>query len=190
MKTRFFFISLLFSFLFVGLSSPKVYSQIGVNSGNQSKPTTVKSVGKMNHVNGFFVQYSDNLYRGGDITSEEAVIELKEKGITRIISTVENSNVKTFAKKNGVNYTAIPFDAESGLTAKAVKKFLKATQIASDVFFFTGDDGKHKAGLFCAMYRMKYMQWTYEDAMREFIKLGGDPIGDKPYMESVKTLLK
>lgn len=179
----------IFSFSAVKLSAQQDLT--GKPTGNFIKPTTVKSIGRLEGVDGVFVYYNDSLLRAGEIESELAISQLKERGVSVIINSSQNANVKALAKKHGIKYYYIPFDKTEGVTAKVYKSFLKATAKQDGVYFFTSkEEGKHEAGIFCAMYRMKYEKWTYEEAMREYIKLGGAPFDDKVCMESVKLFLK
>jgi len=163
----------------------------GKPTGNFIKPTTVKSIGRLEGIDGIFVSYNDSLLRGGEIENNLAINKLKERGVSVIISNSENAEAKGSAKKQGIKYYYIPFDKTVGLNAKAYKSFLKATVKQDGMYFFTSkDEGKHEAGIFCAIYRMVYEKWTYEEAMREYIKLGGAPLDDKICMESVRDIVK
>lgn len=188
MKNKYFFAQLIvFAFALLIIGNP-VFSQSNMYKANKfSKPTTIKYISRIDGINGLFIQYSDSLLRGGQINNTESLLILKEKGVTRIIDVVKNHELKKSAKLQGIKYFVIPFEA-SGLNEKIVKKYIKATSGAGEVCFFTSVEGKHKAGILSAMYRMMYNGWSYEKAMREFIKLGGDPIADKVFMESVRKL--
>jgi len=195
MNKRFFFHLIFIFFLFFCYSSSYVFSQVGINgknnTGNLIKPSTVKILKRLNGVDGVVVQYNDTLFRGGKILNIDGINSLKDNNINVIISTIDMPDVKVLAKKNDINYFFISLNSKIGLTEKNYKIFLKATSFENGFYYFaSAEDEKCKAGVLCALYRIKYENWSYEDAMREFLKLGGKPLDDQIIMESIKPFLK
>jgi hypothetical protein len=195
MNNRFFFHLIFTFFLLFCYSSSYVFSQVGINgksnAGNLIKPATVKILKRLNGIEGVVVQYNDTLFRGGKILNIDGINSLKENSINVIISTIDLPEIKILAKKNGIAYFYISLNQEIGLTAKNYKIFLKATSHENGFYFFASEENKkYEAGVLCALYRIKYENWSYENAMREFLKLGGRPVEDKLLMESIKPFLK
>lgn len=189
MNKKYFLRKLIFFQIFIFLFSHSILAQLDINKNKTGKPTTVKSVGKLDGIGGIFVQYSDRLFRGGKVKDQQGVLNLKERGVTKIISIYKDKTIKKIAKKNGIKYYFVNYEKSAGFTPKVYKKFIKQSSSGGDKYFLTGEGGKHRVGLLCAVFRIEHEKWEYAEAMREFIKLGGDPIKDKTDMDSVKTII-
>jgi hypothetical protein len=127
-----------------------------------------KVLGYRNGIRFYVVQYSDKLYRGGDILSQEGAQALKALGIKTVISITPSLRERALAKDNGFVLVEMPFAA---LTRADLDKFIAAVASNPAPIYVHDFGGINKAGILLAYYRIRKEGWTYERAINEFWRL-------------------
>jgi len=141
-------------------------------------------LGLVNGLKEFVVKYDDKLYRGGEPYSNDAVTQFRNLGITTII-TITPSEVGRFrCNLYGFDLVEIPFASNTGPSAVVIKKFLNALN-GEGKFYLHAEGGQHRAGIMGLAYRIYVQNWDPEQAVAEFIKLGGNRQEDDAMIQHV-----
>ena len=151
-------------------------------------------VGYRDGIRFYVLKFNDNLYRGGDILSEQGAAALKALGIRTIISTNPSDKERELAARNGFNLVEIPFSWAAGdLTREDLDRFLSAFDAGPKPVYVKDRMGTIEAGLLVAHYRIQRDGWSYDRAIKEFDSSDGpDMPGQGNYWDTigVQHLLK
>ncbi len=152
------------------------------------KDSTYNIIGYQNGIRGCLIDYSEHLYRGGDILSIEGAKTLQQKGIKTVISVTPNENIITLCKSVQFEHYNLFYDY-GDLSDSATIHFLKVLNRATPPLYIHCFSGKQRAGLLCAIIRI-YEGWDFEKALDEYEKLGGKVMEDTPLLQQAHTLIK
>lgn len=145
-------------------------------------------LGHLEGLNGYVVKYDDTLYRGGRVYIEDIGAEaLHTQGIKTIISVVPDSEETAFCASNGFSLIEIPF-IKPGPTPADYETFFHALETATPPFYVHCNGGSHRAGILGAAYRIKMQHWSFDQAMIEYGRLGGDLKGDHEMLETLRHI--
>lgn len=131
-------------------------------------------IGEIPGIYNYVVQYSDDVYRGGKVTSKKGMKYLKETlGIKTIISILPSENERAWAKSYGILVVEVPFDLPLGPTGGDVRFMLEVIndQTACPVYIHCGG-GTQRGNLMCTYYR-EDLGWDPEKVHAEYKALGG-----------------
>ena len=123
-----------------------------------------------------FRQVNSWLFRGGQPKDKEYE-QLQAIGVRTIISlrwnTQEISKERALAEKLGFNFVSIPLSYWVLPTRKEIARFFSIVDDeAMRPIFVHCLHGSDRTGMFSAMYRINYENWTADQAYRE-MKLAG-----------------
>lgn len=123
-----------------------------------------------------FHQISENFFRGGQPT-EEGIKLLAELGIKTIISFRDTQEKvlreKKFAEENGLNFINLRLKNWFASKDEEINKILEIiTNPENFPVFVHCKRGADRTGTVVAAYRMKFENWTAEEANREAKKFG------------------
>lgn len=136
----------------------------------------------------FMVKYDDQVYRGGDPYSNDAAVTLREAGIRTIISITPTDREREFCKQHGFELVEIPFTHEMGPLPGDLHRFLGAIRAGKGAFYVHCHGGTHRGGVLGVAYRVMVLKWSYEKALVEFGRLGGDLLADHVMLEAVRKV--
>ncbi len=144
---------------------------------NKSSPTLKAThatiVGPVAGLKGDLVQYSNDLFRGGDILGADGILDLKKRGIVSVVSVTPNPDIATLCSTYGLHQAVLPIeygvltDAEISVMASIIDTLPRPVYIHCH-------GGKRRAGLLCALWRVDASKWGIDAAWREYRDLGGD----------------
>jgi protein tyrosine/serine phosphatase len=147
----------------------------------------------MGHLQGlmnYVVRYDNSFYRGGEPYAPDLALEaFDEVGIKTIISITPSEEERAFCETYGFKLVEIPF-VNPGPTAKDFETYFQTLEEESGPVFVHCKGGSHRAGIFGAAYRMKVQNWSYEEAIIEYGRLGGDLKNDFAMLEQLKAFEK
>lgn len=132
------------------------------------------------------------LYRGAKPNSAQ-LLDLRNKGITKIISFCTNYTPKhpnqvripneAFEAENiGIKFHWLPFRSCENPPKEYVRKFFKIINTATknnEKVFIHCKHGKDRTGLFAALYRLKNGQKSLTETLCELLKYGHDVDNNK-----------
>lgn len=123
-----------------------------------------------------FHQISENFYRGGQPT-EEGIKQLAKLGIKTIISFRDTQEKvlreKKIAEENGLNFLNLRLSNWFASKDAEINKILEIiTHPENYPVFIHCKRGADRTGTVVAAYRMKFENWTVEEANREAKKFG------------------
>lgn len=143
---------------------------------------TYEVIGYVDGVKGVIVRYSDDLYRGGDILTDEGMLLLKKRGVKSVVSATPNETIRSLSKAYSLNQHDFYFDYQ-GLTEASVKSFFTLLDSVERPVYIHCHGGKQRAGNLCMLYRGYVEGWDIEKAMKEYVQLGGKEQEDRPMLE-------
>ena len=119
-----------------------------------------------------FALVEDGLYRGGQ-PSYKGVQELKSKGVRTVIDLRDDRNPseKLWVEDAGMAYVNIPSSA-ARVEPEKIATFLKKVDEAQKPIFVHCFHGRDRTGLEIAVYRMVFMNWPREAALKELYAYG------------------
>lgn len=116
-----------------------------------------------------FGQMDDRFYRGAR-PDEEDYKAPAALGITTIIDLTDNSREyeQPAVEAAGLRYVNIPMVDKSYPSIEQVNEFLKVVDDpATGKFYVHCAGGRHRTGVVGAVYRFKYDNWSFEQALAE-----------------------
>ena len=146
-------------------------------------------LGELSGVRGFVVQYDDLVFRGGEPYKKSAAKTLQKLGVKTIVSIVPTEGERAFCRKFGFALVELPFDKITGVSPADVALLRETMTTEAAPFYFHCKGGSHRGGTLSAAYRLFVQDWSYEKAMGEFDRLGGDPQVDQNLMESLRRMV-
>ena len=168
-------------------ASEKKYHEVAITLPPPSDKYVVH--GYKPGIQGFVVQYDDNMYRGGKPTSPEGVKALKDMGIKTIVSVTPTDMEREEAKKHGIKLVEVPLDKESGLSPEELKSYLEAFSAKEHMPVYVHcNSGMHRGGTLGVAYRVHQSDWEWDEAVEEFDDLGGNQDDDTIMLESIKVM--
>ena len=96
---------------------------------------------------------------------------------------------RMFCHESGFAFVEMPFDKVTGISPENLALLRKTIQTGEAPFFFHCKGGSHRGGTLSAAYRIFIQKWSFEKAMEEFNRLGGDPLTDQGLMESLRRMM-
>jgi protein tyrosine/serine phosphatase len=136
----------------------------------------------------YLVKYDDQVYRGGEIYIEDLALEVLEGfQIKTIISVTPTPEERAFCSAHGFNLVEVPFDA-TGPTAEDFKVLFAAFEEDQGPYYMHCKGGTHRAGILGAAYRMGVQGWSFDQAVIEYGRLGGDLKSDHVLIEKLRPL--
>ncbi len=142
----------------------------GIATGPAAEGDAYKVTGYRDGIRFYIVQYTDKIYRGGDIRSEAGIAALKELGVKTIISVTPDDRERELATAGGMTLVEIPFGAMD-MTAEHLSQFLAAVDKSPKPIYVHDFDGTLRAGALMAHYRIYKDKWTFDRAMHEWHRL-------------------
>lgn len=137
-------------------------------------------------LNGYVVKYDKTLYRGGALLGDSAIDTLRELGIKTIISITPTDSERRFSMQNGYKLVEIPFENATGPSHSEIALLLKSIKKLQGPFYLHCHGGAHRAGVLGAAYRIHVLGWTFEKAIVEYGRLGGDLLKDHAMLEKIR----
>ncbi len=135
-----------------------------------------KVVGIVDGLKEFVVQYDEHLFRGGEPYSNDAVTEFKKLGITTLLCITPSDVGRFRSNLYGFNLVEIPFASTTGPSPAVLDRFFQAVAHKNEKFYLHAYGGANRAGVIGLAYRIYAQNWSPEDAIAEFEKLGGSVI--------------
>ena len=123
-------------------------------------------------IEGYVIVYNDNLYRGGAITAQGAS-RLKDFGVKTVISIAPDQAVEEACKSAGLTFVSFPFDRKV-LPKEILNAFLEIIKTNKGGFYIHSKEEQQRAGVFAAAYRMYIEKWTFDKAIIEYARIGGN----------------
>ncbi|MDZ8118171.1 fused DSP-PTPase phosphatase/NAD kinase-like protein [Pontiella agarivorans] len=148
-------------------------------------------LGHLEGLNNYVVQYDESLYRGGQAYEPDLALQsLEALGIKTIISITPTEEERAFCEIAGIELIEVPFTSDSGPTENNFELYFQVLENSKAPVYLHCKGGSHRAGILGAAYRMKFQDWSYEQAIIEYGRLGGDLKTDYPMLSSLKTFGK
>ena len=147
-------------------------------------------IGVVDGLKKFVIKYDNTLYRGGAIFADSAAKWLKKHKIRTIISIVPSELERDLCRKNGFTLIEIPFEKPNGMTADDLKRYLNAVKASVGPVYVHCHGGTHRGGLFGVAYRVHIQGWSYEKAIVEYGRLGGDLLAGHTMLEGIRIAPK
>jgi protein tyrosine phosphatase (PTP) superfamily phosphohydrolase (DUF442 family) len=145
-------------------------------------------LGHREGLNGYVVKYDDAFYRGGQVYIEDLAAEaLQEYDIKTIVSITPSDAERAFCAANGFALIEIPFD-KSGPSVADYQNFIQALETSAPPYYIHCKGGSHRAGILSAAYRIQLQDWSLEQALLEYGRLGGDLKSDHAMLETLRVL--
>jgi len=146
-------------------------------------------LGHLNGLNNYVVEYSDTFYRGGEIYNQDLALKaLKKHGIKTIISIAPSEKERVLCASYGIALVEIPFGKEVGPSAADYEKYFQTLKTREGSFYIHCIGGSHRAGIFSAAYRIRLQGWSFNRAIIEYARLGGDLKVDHAMLETLRTI--
>jgi len=108
-------------------------------------------------------------------------------GIKSIVSITPTDKERDFCKRHGFTLVEVPFDKVNGPSADNLGRFVETIKQGQGPFYVHCVGGTHRGGVLGVAYRLHHLGWTYERALVEFGRLGGDLKEDHLLLEAVKN---
>ncbi|MBI9016468.1 MAG: dual specificity protein phosphatase family protein [Phycisphaerae bacterium] len=148
---------------------------------------TYDVLGEISGIKGYIIKYSDKIYRGGDILSEDGMKYLKDQGITGIVSVSPTDLERNLAKQYEIEIFEAEFEKKP-LDKKLVQNALAFIEQTQGPVYIHCHSGCHRGGIICCAYRIHQENWPIDKATVEFGRLGGCLKEDFQMLESINTL--
>lgn len=146
-------------------------------------------LGHLEGLNNHIVKYNDNFYRGGQIYIEDLAVEaLSECKIKTIISITPTDAERAFCASNGFFLIEIPFENKVGPTPKDYQHYAAALKNGKGPFYIHCKGGSHRAGILSAAYRIQFQDWSFDQALIEYGRLGGDLKTDHAMLQTLHRI--
>ncbi|MCE5326103.1 MAG: hypothetical protein LLG01_06775 [Planctomycetaceae bacterium] len=142
----------------------------GVAAGPWPEGDAYKVTGYRDGIRFYVVQYTDKIYRGGDILNEQGIASIKDLGVKTIISVTPSDRERELASAGGMTLVEIPFGA-GDMSAENLAAFLTAVDKSPKPIYVHDFDGTLRAGALMAHYRIHKDKWTFDRAMHEWHRL-------------------
>lgn len=146
-------------------------------------------IGEVWGIRNFVVRYHGRLYRGGLIESEKAVDFLKHRDITTVFSVTPDDTERKVLKAAAIELIELPFE-KSGVPAAVFDRFIAEAKKRPGPLYVHCIGGKQRGGILSAAYRIAVDGFTFEEAVAEFVALGGSEKEDAALIASLKEYLK
>jgi protein tyrosine phosphatase (PTP) superfamily phosphohydrolase (DUF442 family) len=144
-------------------------------------------LGVKDGIKSWAVKYDDKLLRGGQFYAESAAAALKDWNVKTVISIVPGDKERAFCKAQGLALVEIPFDKAKGPSDADIRRFLDTIKTGTSPFYVHCVGGTHRGGVLGVAYRVHIQNWSFERALVEFGRLGGDLREDHLHLETVKN---
>lgn len=136
----------------------------------------------------YVVKYDDHFYRGGEIYLDDSARNaLGEFGIKTVVSVTPSDQERAFCATNGLELIEVPFE-KNGPTEEDYRGFFQALEKAPVPYYVHCKGGSHRAGILGAAYRIRMQNWSFDKAVVEYGRLGGDLKADNTMIESLQRI--
>jgi len=146
-------------------------------------------IGEVWGIRNFVVRYHGRLYRGGKIESEKALDFLKHRGITTVFSVTPDETERKLLKDAGIELIELPFE-KTGVPREVFDRFIAEAKKRPGPLYVHCLGGKQRGGILSAAYRIAIDGFTLEQALAEFLALGGDEKVDAGLIASLREYLR
>lgn len=150
---------------------------------------TYNVIGYKKGLKGCTIEYSESLYRGGNILSANGAKILQGKGIKTVVSVTPDDNIATLCKTFNMRNIDMYYDYGK-LSDSVIVTFLDLLDKEESPFYIHCFSGKQRAGLLCAIYRIYIEDWSFENAEIEYGKLGGKVEEDHKLLLKAHNIIK
>jgi hypothetical protein len=155
-------------------------------SGFVPKPShTYHVIGENEDFVGCIIRYDKTLYRGGNVKFDSAAKYLRAWGIKAIVSATPSDREREFAEDRGFNLVGVPFEKGKALSAETLGLLHRTLKGDGGAYYVHGHEGRQRGGAIGVFYRMHVQGWSFEDAVVEFKKLGGDYGDNEALLQSI-----
>ncbi len=146
-------------------------------------------LGHLEGLNNHVVKYNNNFYRGGEIYIEDLALEaLQEQGIKTIVSIAPSEMERALCASNDIALVEIPFGKEAGPSAADYEKYFQTLETGEGPFYIHCKGGSHRAGILSAAYRIQFQGWSFDQALIEYGRLGGDLKADHAMLQTLHRI--
>jgi len=108
-------------------------------------------------------------------------------GIRTIVSITPTDHERNLCRSNDFTLVEIPFQKEGGLSSEDLRRYLKTIKTGVGPFYVHCRGGTHRGGVLGVAYRIHIQGWTYEKALVEYGRLGGDLLADCKMLDSIRN---
>ncbi|MCY2928506.1 MAG: hypothetical protein NTV86_03255 [Planctomycetota bacterium] len=133
----------------------------------------------------YVVQYTPNLYRGGDILSREGAQSLKALGVKTIISVDPSDEERALAKEYHFWLAELPFGSME-LSRAHLEQFMTCVRTCPGPIYVHCFGGDLRAGILLAYYRMHKQGWSFDRAYTEYQRLDANNWDAAPFVQVLK----
>jgi protein tyrosine phosphatase (PTP) superfamily phosphohydrolase (DUF442 family) len=144
-----------------------------------------RTVGAVDGIDSTVFQYDEGLYRGGDVTTQQGMNELKKLGVKTVFSVTPTDDERAFAARSGLRLVEVPFTKE-GIPESKLPFYIQQLRDAEQPLYVHCHSGKNRGGTLLAAYRIHVQKWDFEKARSEFVALGGRDQDFPKLMQSVR----
>jgi protein tyrosine phosphatase (PTP) superfamily phosphohydrolase (DUF442 family) len=123
-------------------------------------------------IEGYVIVYNKNLYRGGKITPKGAS-RLKDFGVKTVVSIAPDKAVEDACKAAGLKLVTLPFDRKV-MTKEILNRFLEILKENKGGYYLHSKEERQRAGVFAVIYRLHIDKWTFDKAIIEYARIGGN----------------
>lgn len=146
-------------------------------------------LGHLEGLKNYVVEYDSTFYRGGEIYIANLAMEaLRGHDIKTIVSIAPSEKERVLCASNGIALVEIPFGKELGPSTADYEKYFQTLETKEGPFYIHCKGGSHRAGIFSAAYRIRLQGWSFNRAIIEYARLGGDLKVDHTMLETLRTI--
>jgi protein tyrosine phosphatase (PTP) superfamily phosphohydrolase (DUF442 family) len=157
----------------------------------RQKPTpappggTYEFLGRRKGLRGYVIAYDRSLYRGGAPTGPDGLSALEVLGVRSIVSICPGRALRRWSRANRLALAEIPFGA-GGPSPGDCRRFLEAMRDFPKPVYLHCRTGERRAGALAILYRTEIGGWSWDSAVHEFVRSGGDRRRDAALISAVR----
>ena len=136
-------------------------------------------------VEGYFLQYSDNLFRGRGFNAKGAE-RLKDFGIKTVLTIAPDKAMAEAAKAAGLKVITLQWKGQKVMPAEDLQQFLKVLKENPGPYYLHSQEKLQRAGALVAIYRIYIEKWPYEKTIIEYARVGGSLKDDDRLLRGIK----
>lgn len=147
-----------------------------------------KILGYNSGLKGVLIQYSDSVYRGGDMLSVDGAKLLKSRGIQTVYSITPSEAIRSYCQSFGFDLHELVFDYQ-GLSDSQARQFVTSLDTVTYPIYIHCHSGKQRGGNLAVLYRVFHDNWQFESALEEYGNLGGKVDADREMLARIYRML-